>query len=142
MSRKTIILLFAVLLAVAATAVTAQAETLRWNAVTTYTDGSSISATVTYQVYWSTSSSLTNLHALGSSTTSTSRSFDLDSAGMPRSSPGNTSRVYFVTKATVGGVDSALSSSLSWIVPEGTTPSPPPPAPTPVPSAPTNLRMN
>jgi len=129
MPRKVITILFASLLAVAATAFTAQAETLSWNAVTTYTNGSSIgSATVTYQAYWSTSSSLTNLQTLGSSTTSTSRSFNVDSAGMQRGST-----VYFVTKATVGGVDSALSSSLSWNVPAGTTN---------VPSAPTNLRMN
>jgi hypothetical protein len=49
MTRKPIILLFAFLLAIAATAVNAQAETLAWNAVTTYTNGTSIgSATVTY----------------------------------------------------------------------------------------------
>ena len=129
MPRKVIILLFAFLLAVAATAVTAQAETLAWNAVTTYTNGSPINgATVTYQAYWSTSSNLTNLQTLGSSGTSTSRSFNADSAGMPRNST-----VYFTTKATVAGVDSALSSSRSWNVPAGTTP---------VPAAPTNLRMN
>lgn len=129
MPRKFIILLFAFLLALAGAAVTAEAETLAWNAVTTYTDGSSIgSATVTYTAYWSTNSNLTNLHTLGSSGTSTSRSFDVDSAGMPRGAT-----VYFATKATVAGVDSALSSSLSWNVPAGTTP---------VPSAPTNLRMN
>jgi hypothetical protein len=129
MPRKIIILLFAFLLPLALTTVAAQAETLSWNAVTTYTDGSSIGgATVTYQAYWSTSSNLTNLHTLGSSTTSTSRSFNVDSAGIPRNST-----VYFTTKATVGGVDSALSSSLSWNVPGGTNP---------VPSSPTNLRMN
>ena len=129
MPRKVIIMLFAFLLAVAATAVTAHAETLSWNAVTTYTNGSSIgSATVTYRAYWSTSSNLTNLQTLGSSTTSTSRSFNVDNESMPRGSA-----VYFTTKATVGGVDSALSSSMSWNVPAGTNP---------VPSAPTNLRMN
>ena len=129
MTRKPIILLFAFLLAIAATAVTAQAETLSWNAVTTYTNGTSIgSATVTYQAYWSTSSNLTNLQTLGSSGTATSRTFNVDSAGMQRGST-----VYFTTKATVNGVDSALSSSLSWNVPAATPP---------VPSAPSNLRMN
>jgi hypothetical protein len=129
MPRKVIIMLFAFLLVVGATAVIAQAETLSWNAVNTYTDGTSIgNSTVTYQAYWSTSSNLTNLHTLGSSGTSTSRSFNVDSAGMPRNST-----VYFATKATVGGVDSALSSSLSWNVPAGTIN---------VPSAPSNLRLN
>jgi len=129
MPRKVIIMLFAFLLAVAATAVTAHAETLSWNAVTTYTDGSYIgSATVTYQAYWSTSSNLTNLRTLGSSGTSRSRTFNVDSAGMPKGST-----VYFTTKATVGGVDSALSSSFSWNVPAATPK---------VPSAPGNLRMN
>ena len=129
MPRKVIIMLFAFLLAVVATAVTAQAETLSWSAVTTYTDGTSIgNATVTYQAYWSTNSNLTNLDTLGSSTTSTSKNFSFDSEGMPRGSV-----VYFTTKATVGGVDSALSSSLSWNVPPGTTPAPSPPM---------NLRVN
>ena len=130
MKRNTIITMGLVfLMFIAATAVTAQAETLSWNAVTTYTDGTSIgSATVTYRAYWSTNSNLTNLDTLGSSTTSTSKNFSVDSEGMPRGST-----VYFTTKATVGGVDSALSSSLSWNVPAGTTPAP---------SAPTNLRMN
>jgi len=129
MPRKVIIMLFAFLLAVAATAVTAHAETLSWNAVTTYTNGSPINgATVTYRAYWSTSSNLTNLDTVGSSTTSTSKTFSVDSEGMPRGSV-----VYFTTKATVGGVDSALSSSISWNVPAGTNP---------VPSAPVNLRMN
>ena len=114
---------------IAATAITAQAETLSWNAVTSYTDGSSIgSASVTYQAYWTSNSNLTGLHTLGSSTTQTSRSFNVDSSGMPRGSV-----VYFTTKATVNGVDSALSASLSWNVP---------PAATLVPSAPDNLRIN
>ena len=130
MRRNTIITMGIVfLMFIAATAVTAQAETLSWNAVTTYTDGSSIgSATVTYQAYWSTSSNLTNLQTLGSSTTSASRSFSVDTEGMPRGSA-----VYFTTKATVGGVDSALSSSLSWNVPTAVTP---------VPSPPANLQLN
>ncbi len=126
MRTKTIAAVFAFLLVAAATAVTAGAETLSWNAVTTYTDGSSIgSATVTYQAYWSSSSSLSNLHSLGSSSTSTSRSFSVDSAAMPRGSI-----VYLTVKATVGGVDSQMAAPLSWNVPAKT------------PSAPTNLRMN
>jgi len=129
MPRKVIITLFAFLLAVAATAVTAQAETLSWNGVTTYTDGTSIgNASVTYQAYWTTNSNLTNLDTLGSSTTSTSKNFSVDNEGIPRGSV-----VYFTVKATVNGTDSALASSLSWNVPAGTTN---------VPSAPQNLRMN
>jgi len=129
MPRKAIIMLFAFLLTAGANAVTAEAETLSWNAVTTYTDGSSIgSATVTYQAYWSTNSNLANLQTLRSSTTSTSRSFIVDTEGMPRGST-----VYFTTKATVGGVDSALSSSLAWNVPAGTPH---------VPSAASNLRIH
>lgn len=127
MRAKTIAAVFAFLLVAAALAAgTANAETLSWNAVTTYTDGSSVgSATVTYQAYWSSSSSLTNLHSLGSSTTSTSSSFSVDSVGMPRGSI-----VYLSVKATVGGVDSQMAAPLSWNVPAKT------------PSAPTNLRMN
>ncbi|NNF83774.1 MAG: hypothetical protein HKM29_01295 [Deltaproteobacteria bacterium] len=129
MPRKVIIILFAFLLAVAATAVTAQAETLSWNAVTTYTDGTSIGgATVTYRAYWSTNSNLTNLDTLGSSTTSTSRSFSVDNENMPRGSV-----IYITVRATVNGTDSALASPLSWNVPAATAN---------VPSAPTNLRMN
>ena len=129
MTRKPIIMLFAFLLAIAATAVTAQAETLAWNAVTTYTNGTPIGgATVTYQAYWSTSSNLTNLQTLGSSGTATSRTFNVDSTGMQRNST-----VYFTVKSTVNGVDSALATAMSWNVPAGTPP---------VPSAPTNLRMN
>ena len=115
--------------AIASTALPAAAETLSWNAVTTYTDGTSIgNATVTYQAYWSTSSALTNLKALGTSSTSTSRTFNVDTEAMARGSV-----IYFTSKATVGGVDSALASALSWNVP---------PAATKVPVAPGNLRMN
>jgi len=129
MPRKVIILLFAFLLAVVATAITAQAETLSWNGVTTYTDGTSIgNATVTYQAYWSEYSNLTNLEILGSSTTSTSKNFSVDNEGMPRDLV-----IYFTVKATVNGTDSALASPLSWNVQAGTTH---------VPSAATNLRMN
>jgi len=129
MPRKVIIMLFAFLLAVAATAVTAHAETLSWNAVTTYTNGSPINgATVTYRAYWSTSSNLTNLDTVGSSTTSTSKTFSVDNEEMPRDSV-----IYFTVKATVNGTDSALASPLSWNVQTGTTH---------LPSVATNLRMN
>lgn len=125
MPKKIVIVLFAIILAVAATAITARAENLTWNAVSTYTDGTSIgSASVSYTAYWSTSSNLTNLHAIGSASSSTSRSFNVDSAGMPRGSV-----VYFTVKATVSGTDSALASALSWNVPAK------------APSAPSNLRM-
>jgi hypothetical protein len=106
-------MIFVFLLAILATAIAAQAETLSWNAVTTYTDGTSIgSTTVTYQAYWSTSSGTSGLTALGSSTTSTSVAFNIDTAGMPR---GQT--IYFRSRATVAGVNSAYSSALSWAVP-------------------------
>lgn len=117
---------FLVALAFVATAVAAQAETLSWNAVTTYTDGTSVgTATVTYQAYWTTSSSLTSLTPIGAATTSTSRAFAVETEGMPRGSI-----IYFTCKATVGGVDSGLASALSWNVPSK------------APSAPGNLRIN
>lgn len=124
--RKRILVTLAAALLLAATAVAAQAETLSWNAVTTYTDGTSVgTATVTYQAYWSTNASLSGLAPLGSSTTSTSRAFSVDTEGMPRGSI-----VYLTCKATVGGVDSALASPLSWNVPSK------------APAAPANLRLN
>ncbi len=127
MSRKAIRMAFVFLLAILATAVAAQAETLSWNAVTTYTDGTSIgSATVTYQAYWTTDSTLaTGLNAIGSSSTSTSRTFNVDTAGMPRGSI-----IYFTCSATVNGTTSALAAPLSWNVP------------TKAPSAPSNLQLN
>ena len=129
MPRKVIITLFAFLLAVAATTVTAQAETLSWNGVTTYTDGTSIgNVTVTYQAYWSEDSDLTDIETLGSSTTSTSKTFSVDNEEMPRDSV-----IYFTVKATVNGTDSALASPLSWNVQTGTTH---------LPSVATNLRMH
>lgn len=107
-------------------AASAGAETLSWNAVTTYTDGTSIgSTTVTYQAYWTPNANLTGLNPLGSSGTSTSRVFNVDSSGMPRGSI-----IYFTCKSTVNGTDSALAASLSWNVP------------TKAPSAPGNLKMN
>ena len=129
MQRKAITMVFVFLLAIGATAAIAQAETLSWNAVTTYTDGSSIgSATVTYQAYWSTNSGTSGLNPLGSSGTSRSRTFNVDTEGMPR---GQT--IYFRSRATVAGTNSAYSSAFQWTVPAA--------APK-VPSAPNNLQMN
>ena len=119
-------MMFVFLLAILATAIAAQAETLAWNAVTTYTDGSSIgTATVTYQAYWTTNSNLTGLTALGTSGTALTRTFNVDTEVMPRGSI-----IYFTVKATVNGTDSTLATALSWNVP------------TKAPSAPTNVRMN
>lgn len=116
-----LLLLFAV-----SFAAPAAAETLSWTAVTQYTDGTPIgSATVTYQAYWTLNSTLTGLTALGSAGSSTSRTFNVDTAGMPRGSI-----IYFTCKATVAGVDSSLASALSWNVP------------TKSPSAPSNLQLN
>lgn len=125
MKAKVIFLGIAILLGGIAWSLPAQAETLSWNAVTTYTDGSSIgSASVTYTPVWSTSSSLASPTALGTSTTATSRAFNINTEAMPRGST-----IYFGVRATVGGVASAYSSPLSWLVP------------TVAPSSPGNLRV-
>ena len=125
MKAKRIILSLALATSILVCAAGARAETLSWNAVTTYTDGSSIgSATVTYTAIWSTSSSLTSPTALASGTSSTSATFSIGTAGMPRGST-----IYFGVKSTVAGVDSAYSTALSWNVPNLT------------PSSPGNLRV-
>lgn len=103
----------------------AYAESLAWNAVTTYTDGSAIGSTpVTYTAVWSTSSNLSSPNTLASATSSLSTTFNITTAAMPRGST-----IYFGVKSTVGGVDSAYSSPLSWLVP------------TLSPSSPVNLRI-
>jgi len=102
----------------------ASAETLSWGSVTTYTDGSTITGTVTYRAFWSASASLSSLHEMGTAGTGTSRVFSVDSEGMVRGSI-----VYFTARTIVGGVESANATALSWNVP------------TKAPSAPTNLRM-
>ncbi len=125
MNAKRIILSLAIATSIVICAAGARAETLSWNAVTTYTDGSSIgSATVSYTAVWSTSSSLTSPTTVASGTSSTSATFNVGTAGMPRGST-----IYFGVKATIGGVDSAYSSALSWTVPNLT------------PSSPGNLRV-
>jgi len=117
---KKLILAVALLFALAGMA---NAETLAWNAVTTYTDDTLIgTATVTYEAIWSTSSALTSPQPLTES--GTTAPFVIDTAGMPRGST-----IYFSVRATVAGTNSAWATPLSWLVP------------TKVPSAPTNLRM-
>ena len=112
MKAKRVILSIAIVTFLLICAAGAQAETLSWNAVTTYTDGSSIgSATVTYTAVWSTSSSLSSPTTLVSATSTTSTTFSISTAGMPRGST-----IYFGVKATVASVDSAYST-LSWLVP-------------------------
>jgi len=125
MGAKFIIRTLAFVLCIVVFSVAAQAETLSWSAVTTYTDGSSVgSAAVTYTAVWSTSSNLGSPTALASSISGTSTAFNVTTAGMPRGST-----VYFGARATVGGVDSALSTPLSWLVPSIS------------PSSPANLRL-
>lgn len=131
MKARNIALLVALILALATLSpVHALAETLSWNAVTTYTDGSAIGTTpVTYTAVWSTNSSLASPTPLASSVSTTSTTFSIATAGMPR---GTT--VYFGVRSTVNGVTSAYSSALPWAVPTV--------APTTLPpSSPTNLRI-
>lgn len=113
MKTKNVIAALTFLSLVAAGPYIAQAETLHWNAPTTYTDGSSIgSATITYTAVWATNSSLNSPTTLASSVSGTSATFNIATAGMPRGST-----IYFGVRATVGGVNSAYSSALSWVVP-------------------------
>jgi len=124
MKAKSIILSLVLVVVVIICAGAAQAETLSWNAVTTYTDGSAIGSAVTYTAIWSTSSSLTSPTTLVAGTSSLSSTFNITTAAMPRGST-----IYFGVKSTVGGVDSAYSTALSWAVP------------TLSPSSPSNLRV-
>ena len=124
MGRKAVILSLAFALTVAVFPLLAHAETLSWNAVTTYTDGSTITAPVTYTAVWSTSSTLATPTTLASNISTLSTTFNVTTAAMPR---GTT--IYFGVRATVGGVNSAYSAPLSWLVP------------TLAPSTPGNLRV-
>jgi len=125
MKIKNFILPIVLLSGILLCATSAQAETLSWNAVTTYTDGSAIGSTpVTYTAVWSTSSSLTSPTTLVTGTSSLSSTFNITTAAMPR---GTT--IYFGVRSTVGGVNSAYSTALSWLVP------------TLSPSSPSNLRV-
>ncbi len=112
MGRKAVILSLAFALAIAAFPLFANAETLSWNAVTTYTDNSPITAPVTYTAVWSTSSTLATPVTLATSISTTSTTFNVTTAAMPRGST-----IYFGVRATVGGVNSAYSTPLSWLVP-------------------------
>ena len=112
MARKIVILSLAVALVALVLPLLAQAETLSWNAVTTYTDGSTISSPVTYTAVWSTSSTLASPVTLASSISPTSTTFNVTTAAMPRGST-----IYFGVRATVAGVNSAFSTPLSWVVP-------------------------
>lgn len=101
-----------------------QAETLAWNAPTTYTDGSAIgTAAVTYTARWSTSLSLTNPHTLASAISGLSTTFNVDTEGMVRGST-----IYFGVYATVATANSA-DGTLLWVVSYK------------VPTAPGNLRI-
>jgi len=126
MKRKILLLIIFVFIVSIGFVSISGAETLSWNAVTTYTDGSTIpSATSkTYRAFWSISSSLVTLHEIGSSSSSVSRTFNVDSVGMVRGTS-----VYFTVRAIVNGVDSANAAPLAWSVPSL------------APSSPTNLRM-
>ena len=95
----------------------AETRTLRWSAVTTYTDNTPIepTKTVTYDVYWTTDATLSpaSLHAVATSIAQTSTTFDPGTLGIPR---GQT--VYFTGDAVLStGEKSALSSAYAWNVP-------------------------
>jgi hypothetical protein len=130
MDRKRFVIVVVLAIASVSIALPATGETLSWNAVTTYTDGTLIApATVTYRAYWTTDSTLaTELEQIGDTTASTSKVFDVDAEEMPRGTV-----IYFTCVCTVGGVNSDLASPLSWTVPTLTSQGP---------SAPINLRLN
>ncbi|MBE0569362.1 MAG: hypothetical protein IH576_01850, partial [Deltaproteobacteria bacterium] len=92
----------------------AATHTISWSPVTTYTDGTAISGkTISYSVYWSTSSSLSTKTAIASGLTTTSRTFDPAALGMTAGST-----VYFAMKTTLSsGEESALCGARSWVVP-------------------------
>ncbi len=95
----------------------AATHTISWSPATTCTDGSGISgATVTYSLYWSTSSSLSSVSTIATGLTGTSHTFDPSALGM---TAGGT--VYFAMKTTLStGPVSGYSSALSWTVPAKT----------------------
>lgn len=117
-----VVIFFAI--ASASFALPAMGETLSWNAVTTYTDGTPIEpATVTYRAYWTADPTLaTELEEIGDSTAYTSKSFDVDAEEMPRGTV-----IYFTCICTVGGVNSDPATPLSWTVPTLTSKGPSPP---------------
>ena len=95
----------------------AATNTISWTPVTAYTDGTAISgATITYSLYWSTTSSLTSATAIATGLTGTSKTFDPSSLGMTAGST-----VYFAMKTTLStGTVSGYSSAKSWTVPPKT----------------------
>jgi hypothetical protein len=108
------------ILAALATPAYAETQTISWDPVTTYTDGTSIEAgkTITYSAYWTTDPGLGSLHAIGTSLTTISTTFDPDAQGM---TGGGT--VYFTAKAVADtGEESALSPAYAWVVPPATPP--------------------
>jgi hypothetical protein len=132
------ILLFASALTRAALAETRQ---LSWNAVTTYTDGTSIEPgkTVKYTVCWTNDPwvAADTLRTLVSSTTATSTTFDPAAEEMI-----DYQRIYFSVKTVLStGEESALSAALPYD--PLTAPADPPPDPPTEPSgkpiAPANL---
>jgi len=91
----------------------ATGEILAWNAVTTYTDGTSTGVSpVMYRVFWSTGASLTSLMEIGTASKGTTRKFHVARESMPRGST-----IYFTARAIVGGTESANTAPLSWTVP-------------------------
>jgi hypothetical protein len=97
--------------------VMAETKTLSWGSVTTYTDGSTIVAPalpVTYDAWWSTSTTFVTPHNLIANTTSTSVVFDIVTQGMLR----NTT-IFFGARARtpIPGEVSADSPPYSWLVP-------------------------
>jgi hypothetical protein len=95
-------------------AVSAATHTISWNPVTAYTDGTTISGkSVTYTVYWSTSSSLSSTTTIASGLTATSKTFDPAALGMTAGST-----VYFTLKTTLSsGEVSSLAPAKAWVVP-------------------------
>ena len=92
----------------------AATRTISWAPATHYSDGTPISgATVTYSLYWSTSSSLSSPNLIASGLAGTSKTFDPSALGMTAGST-----VYFAMKTTLStGTSSGYSSALSWTVP-------------------------
>ncbi len=84
----------------------AATHTISWSPATTYTDGTAISgATVTYSLYWSTSSSLSSVNTIATG----------------RSGSGPSGGGYFAMKTALStGAVSGYSTALSWSVPAKT----------------------
>jgi len=120
MKKAAKVLLRVGILAALATHAYADTQTISWDPVTTYTDGTTIEAgkTITYSAFWTTDSGLGSLHSIGTSLTTTSTTFDSVVQGM---TGGGT--VYFTAKAVADtGEESALSPAYSWVVPSATSP--------------------